>query len=136
MPARLCNTQTGRPFPPGLGERGTGMEGPMRRELPRVRGTTRELEQRARELRGAMTPAERALWQALRGPEFRHNRFRRQHPVGGFILDFYCPAARLVVEVDGGIHHTDEQRERDALRTDELAQYGYLVLRFENEAVL
>jgi very-short-patch-repair endonuclease len=61
-------------------------------------------------------------------------RFRCQHPVGNFILDFYCPACKLVVEVDGTIHAN--QTEYDDARTSELAKYGYKVLRFTNEQVM
>jgi very-short-patch-repair endonuclease len=81
-----------------------------------------------------MTPAEQVLWQALRGRQLGGLRFRCQHPVGPFVLDFYCPAAKLVIEVDGAIH--EQQREQDAARTEHLQQYVYRVLRFTNEQVL
>jgi very-short-patch-repair endonuclease len=61
-------------------------------------------------------------------------KFRRQHPVGNFILDFYCAAHKLVVEVDGGIHET--QIEYDAARTTELEAHGCKILRFTNEVVM
>ncbi len=71
-----------------------------------VRGTTPEIQTAAQEMRREMTPAEEVLWEALRKKQFLGLRFRRQHPVGLFILDFYCPALKLVVEVDGPNHLT------------------------------
>jgi very-short-patch-repair endonuclease len=100
----------------------------------RIRRNTVELQERARELRREMTEAEQVLWKALRGRRMAGLRFRRQHPVGRFVLDFYCPVAKLCVEVDGGIH--DDQTERDEERTAVLAAGGYRVLRFRNEEVL
>lgn len=103
---------------------------------PLVRGTTPEIQQAARKLRRQLTPAEHQLWEAIRKRQVAGLRFRCQHPVGLFILDFYCPALKLVVEVDGGIHDTEEQALRDEARTAHLEGYGYHVLRFRNEEVL
>ena len=100
----------------------------------RIRGTTRPLEEAARALRQQLTPAEAQLWSALRGRQVGGLRFRCQHPVGPYALDFYCPSLKLVVEVDGGIHA--QQREQDAARTEHLQAYGYHILRFTNEQVL
>ena len=80
------------------------------------------------------TPAEATLWQALSGRKLQGLKFRRQHPVGRVILDFYCPTCKLAVEVDGDVHAA--QHEHDASRTDELAKYGYRVIRFNNDDVL
>lgn len=99
----------------------------------RQRHNTLETQIAAREMRREPTPAEEHLWQALRGSALGV-RFRRQHPVGRFILDFWCPAARLAIEVDGDIH--DLQQERDAERTAVLESFGYSVLRFRNEEVM
>jgi very-short-patch-repair endonuclease len=107
---------------------------PVGKTTGRIRGTTRGLEAGARELRNNPTPAERRLWEALKGRQVAGLRFRQQHPVGPFVLDFYCPSAKLVVEVDGGVH--DEQRDQDAYRDDHLASYGYRVLRFRNDEVM
>jgi very-short-patch-repair endonuclease len=87
----------------------------------------------ARELRNDPTPAEARLWKYLRRKQVDGWRFRRQHVFDRFIVDFYCPSARLVIEVDGPIH--DQQREYDALRTEFLESLGLRVLRFENEDV-
>lgn len=100
----------------------------------RIRGTTPEIEENARKLRQNLTPAEARLWSALRNKQLNGLRFRCQHPVGNFILDFYCPACKLVVEVDGDIHAS--QTEYDQSRTAKLGEYGYQVLRFSNEEVI
>ena len=99
-----------------------------------IRGTTREVEQAARSMRGEPTRAEEVLWSALQKKQVAGLKFRRQHPVGRFVLDFYCPSHKLVVEVDGEVH--DQQQERDAERTRVLQAYGYRVLRFRNEQVI
>ena len=101
---------------------------------PRLRGTTPEVEAGARDLRWSMTSAEWKLWQALRVCQVGGLKFRCQHPVGPFVLDFYCPACKLVVELDGDVHAG--QVEQDEARTRHLESYGYQVLRFRNEEVL
>ena len=107
----------------------------MRRR--RIRGSTVELEKKAREMREWATPAENMLWGALRGEQIRGFQFRRQHPVGRFIFDFCCTKAKLIVEVDGYHHYHDpDQRERDAARDAFLANGGYTTLRFKNAEVL
>jgi very-short-patch-repair endonuclease len=92
------------------------------------------VEQVARALRRDLTPAERRLWSALRGHQLSGIGFRRQHPVGRFILDFCAPSHRLAIEVDGPVH--DAQRERDAERTAVLRAHGYRVLRLRNEEIV
>lgn len=104
-------------------------------EVHRIRGVHREVQQAARTLRAEMTPAERVLWACLRRLG-AGARFRRQHPVGAFILDFCCPALRLVIELDGGMHDDPEQRLYDAACTAWLQAYGYRVYRFRNDDVL
>ena len=86
------------------------------------------------QLRSRMTPAEQALWETLRGNRLNGLRFRQQHPVGKFVLDFYCSHSKLTVEFDGGVH--DAQVEQDAVRTAYLGTYGYRMIRFRNEDVL
>jgi very-short-patch-repair endonuclease len=87
----------------------------------------------AKRLRQALTPAEARLWDALRDHRLQGLKFRRQHPMGPFIADFYCPASRLIVEVDGGIHK--DLVEQDLARTSHLVAHGYRVIRFRNEDV-
>jgi very-short-patch-repair endonuclease len=81
-----------------------------------------------------MTPAERQLWIGLRG--WGLGPFRRQHAIERFVLDFYCPSARLCVEVDGGVHDEAGQQERDRARSEALMALGIRVLRVRNEEVL
>jgi very-short-patch-repair endonuclease len=88
---------------------------------------------RARELRQPQTPAEERLWRLLRDRRLSGYKFRRQHPIGGFIVDFYCAACHLVVEVDGDSHVV--QAEYDRARTDWLVDKGHTVVRFTNHEV-
>ena len=89
----------------------------------------------ARRLRRSMTEAEARLWARLRGHRLAETSFRRQVPIGPYIVDFFCAAAKLVVEVDGGGHGTLEGVAHDARRTAWLEDAGYRVLRFWNVAV-
>jgi very-short-patch-repair endonuclease len=89
---------------------------------------------RARILRREMTEAEKRLWQMLRLRQTGGSRFRRQVPIGRFIADFVCHAARLIVEIDGSQH--DLPSEQEASRTRFLESEGYRVLRFWNNEVL
>jgi very-short-patch-repair endonuclease len=93
-----------------------------------------QVRQRARELRQPLTPAEQRMWQILRSRQIQGYKFRRQHPLGRFIVDFYCARVRLVIEVDGDIHK--KQVEYDLERTKWLESNGYSVIRFENKAVI
>src|SRR5688572_30542547 len=88
----------------------------------------------ARKLRRNQTDAERTLWFRLRDRRLRGLKFRRQVPIGGYIVDFCCEYTRLIIELDGGQHV--EQSKEDAERTSALEAMGYLVLRFWNNDVL
>lgn len=92
--------------------------------------------ERARDLRRRLTRPEVRLWQALRGRRLGGARFRRQHPVGAYILDFYCEAARLAVEVDGDGHNHPDRMAHDARRTGWLARAGIAVHRVAAREVL
>ncbi|HEU4561441.1 MAG TPA: DUF559 domain-containing protein, partial [Longimicrobium sp.] len=92
-----------------------------------------EIRDAARALRNAMTPAETSLWAAPRKTRVDGVRFRRQHAVGRFVLDFYAPSHKLAIEVDGAVH--DTQQERDAERTRLLALRGIRVIRFRNDEI-
>ncbi len=92
-----------------------------------------ELVGRARELRRQMTAEEKILWQKLRANQLGGLHFRRQQVIEGYIVDFYCHAAALVVEVDGPIH--EFQIERDKGRDDKLSGRGLLVVRLKNERI-
>ncbi len=114
---------------------GWGVAGPVTLEFSRFR-----LEQRgmnrdfARDLRKDMTDAERKLWTFLKLRQFRGKKFRRQAPIGTYIVDFVCFETKLIIELDGGQHST--QVEYDQERTNWLNSQGFRVLRFWNFQVL
>ena len=84
---------------------------------------------RARALRKAMTEPEVMLWSRLRGRSGERPTFRRQHPFGGVILDFYCPSVRLAIEVDGATHWDEDAQRRDDARDHWLKEQGIAVMR-------
>ena len=90
----------------------------------------------ARAFRQELTPAEQALWERLRDRRLQGLKFRRQHPLHGFVLDFYCPTANLVIEVDGAVHADPVQRQRDVERSQQLTARGLRVLRVSNQQAL
>jgi very-short-patch-repair endonuclease len=90
----------------------------------------------AKRLRREATDCERILWARLRNGQLRGLRFRRQQPIGPFVADFYCSAARLVVELDGSQHGAVENRVYDERRTQYMSAQGYRVLRFSNNDLL
>ena len=90
----------------------------------------------SRDLRNNMTDAEQLLWRKLRRKQILGLQFYRQKPILNFIVDFYCPAANLVIECDGGQHYTAEGLEADRARDQALAQLGLNVLRFDNRQIL
>ena len=91
------------------------------------------LTERARQLRHAQTTAEARLWYHLRGCKLDGYKFRRQHPLDRFIVDFCCVERKLIVEIDGSVHA--DQRERDMLRTEALQALGYRVCRWTNDQI-
>ena len=99
-----------------------------------IRGTTPEILRRAQEMRRRMTPAEARLYKELNEGLVSGLKFRSQHAVGVWILDFYCPSIKLVIEVDGE-SHTNKQ-EYDEIRTSNLEAHGYCILRFKNDEVM
>jgi len=90
----------------------------------------------ARELRRTSTDAERKLWFNLRDRRFARHKFRRQQPIGPFIIDFYCSASKLAVELDGGQHTMSVNLLYDERRSRWLVGRGYRVIRFRNTDVL
>lgn len=96
----------------------------------------KNLKQPSRDLRNNMTDAEKRLWSKLRAKQILGLQFYRQKPLLNFIVDFYCPAANLVIECDGGQHFTDEGLEADRVRDEVLVELGLVVLRFSNRQVL
>src|SRR4030042_1330789 len=94
-----------------------------------------QLLERCRELRESQTDAESKLWRCLRNRQLFGAKFRRQHPLKGYILDFYCPDIGLVVELDGGGHAEEHRILHDKLRTERLENMNLRVLRFWNTDV-
>ncbi|MBR5830237.1 MAG: DUF559 domain-containing protein [Tidjanibacter sp.] len=88
-----------------------------------------------RKLRRKSTPEEIALWKVLKGKQVAGCQFRRQFSVGVYVLDFYCPKAKLCVEVDGMMHHSEENQKHDKARDAFLATRGIEVLRVDNQAL-
>jgi very-short-patch-repair endonuclease len=97
---------------------------------------TRRQHQRAKSLRKRMTRAEILLWRYLKAGHLDRMSFRRQTPIGSYIVDFVCHAAGLVVEIDGETHDFETRLRSDATRDRWLASRGYVVLRFTNDDVL
>jgi len=89
----------------------------------------------AKKLRANTTPHERILWRALKELPIEGTHFRRQAPIGRYIVDFFCPAKRLIIELDGGHHNDDATVTRDSERQAWLEQEGYRVIRFWNSDV-
>jgi very-short-patch-repair endonuclease len=88
-----------------------------------------------RDLRRATTPAENAVWRALRNRRFAAAKFRRQHPLGPYVLDFFCPVLKLAFEIDGDSHYRPGGPERDRERAVFLGAHGIRVVRFTNDDV-
>jgi very-short-patch-repair endonuclease len=94
------------------------------------------LVKRARELRQKQTPAEEVMWELVRNRQLAGLKFRRQHQIGPYIVDFFCDELKLVVELDGEIHSEEAQAKKDQKRTAYLESLGFSVLRFENDVFL
>jgi very-short-patch-repair endonuclease len=105
--------------------------------MPRkIRGKTNaQTVHLAREQRRKPTPAEEKLWDVLRARRLAGLKFRRQHPLGPYILDYFCVEHQLEVEVDGGIHNEPEQIEHDERRAEYLNKHGIQILRFTNTEI-
>jgi len=118
--------------PSSWGEGGRGDEGDT--VAGKLRQIPRALLERARKLRLEQTPAEQLLWECLRDRKLNNFKFRRQHNIGQYIADFYCHEAKLVIELDGGIHQAQIERDRD--RDAWMQSQNLRVLRLTNEQVL
>jgi very-short-patch-repair endonuclease len=95
-----------------------------------------KLKKYSQELRKNMTGAERLLWSKLRRKQLNNFQFYRQRIIGDYIVDFYCPKSKLIVEVDGGQHYQDEGSKRDKLRDDYIRNLGMRILRVSDKEVL
>ncbi|MBN8705749.1 MAG: DUF559 domain-containing protein [Bacteroidetes bacterium] len=107
----------------------------MQNSKPFHHGAPEPLFTRAKELRQRETPAETILWKAIRDRKIKGAKFRRQHPIGRFVVDFYCHEAKLAIELDGSIHDLPDVKYRDEERESLIKDLGITVLRFENEEV-
>jgi very-short-patch-repair endonuclease len=100
------------------------------------KGATPQVFSNAQELRANATDAEEKLWLAVRNNQIEGYKFRRQHPLSIYIADFYCHALKLVIEIDGGYHLTEEQQLLDKKRTSDIEFQGVKVIRFTNEEIM
>ena len=96
----------------------------------------KKLKEFSRILRKNMTDAERKLWYRIRMKQIKGFQFYRQRPIGDYIVDFYCPKAKLVIELDGGQHYLKTGEEKDIMRDNYLNRMGLKVLRFSDADVL
>jgi very-short-patch-repair endonuclease len=93
------------------------------------------LKQKRTALRNNLTPAEAKLWTSLKSSQLNDRKFVRQHSIKKYIVDFYCPSEKLIVELDGQMHFNTEAFENDKRRTERLNELGFTVVRFENKLV-
>ncbi len=98
-------------------------------------GASHIIFENAKHLRKNMTEAEKVLWVYLK-TGIEGLKFRRQHPIGLYIADFYCHQVKLIIEVDGSIHEENNVREADVTRQKELERWGYFIMRFTNQQVM
>jgi very-short-patch-repair endonuclease len=96
---------------------------------------TKNLKHNRKKLRNSLTPAEAKLWSLLKNSQLNSKKFKRQHSVGPYVLDFYCPSERLCIELDGAAHFTEGGYEYDEAKTEYLSILHIRVLRFENKDV-
>jgi very-short-patch-repair endonuclease len=99
------------------------------------KGADAKLFEFSKVLRKTQTEAEDMVWQSLRNRKILGCKFRRQHPIGKYIADFYCYEAKLVIEIDGGIHNRPQNKQYDENRSYELEELGITVIRFTNEMI-
>lgn len=82
-----------------------------------------------------MTDAEKHVWSIIRRKQLKNSQFYRQKNIGNYIIDFYCPAAKLIIEIDGGQHYSEQGRRKDRDRDDYLSRLGFKILRFSDSEV-
>ena len=105
------------------------------KKMYKTEANRKEQKELRKSLRSHSTPAEAALWRALKGSQAGGYKFRRQHGIGPYVMDFYCPSLRLCVELDGEVHRLPGVYEHDEERTRFLNDNGITVMRFENKIV-
>ncbi len=89
-----------------------------------------------RDLRQGATFAEQLLWKEIRNGKLNKLKFKRQHSIGNYIPDFYCASKRLIIELDGEVHNSKEQKQKDKERDEHLISMEYKILRFTNDEVI
>ncbi len=94
-----------------------------------------ELKQLSQQLRSNMTDAERLLWSKLKRKQLKGKQFYRQRIISDYIVDFYCPKANMIIEIDGGQHYTEEGLKKDKMRDEYMKGQGFKVLRFSDKEV-
>ena len=110
----------------GVKNKSIALEVPNKKSLKEIRRT----------LRQTTTPAEDLLWQHIRNKKLNQLKFKRQHSIGNYIIDFYCASSRLIIELDGEIHNLPDQKEKDKSRDENFKEMDFKILRFLNEEVL
>lgn len=114
----------------------TGVKNIPKADIPRL-PYNKKLTEHAKELRKNMTPAEKKIWyEVLRNRQFENLRWLRQRPIDNFIVDFYCAELKLILEIDGDSHFTEDNMIYDKERTKILEQYGLTLIRFTNKEVM
>ena len=106
------------------------------KDYPFYHGAKAYTFEQARALKANSTEAEELLWQKLKAKRFHGLKFRRQHPINKFVVDFYCNELKLVIEVDGGIHLKEDIRERDIERENIISEFGLTIVRYTNEEIM
>ena len=100
------------------------------------RGAKSSTQENAKQLRSTQTEAEQMLWSFLRNKQLKTKKFRRQHAIADYVVDFYCHECKIAIELDGNYHKNKEQKEYDEARSGLLNEYGITVLRFWNDEVM
>lgn len=108
----------------------------MKNKQPYYHGASEKIFENALKLRKNLTEAEKILWNSLKNRKVSNCKFRRQHPIGRFIADFYCHEVKLIIEADGAIHNSNKSKEYDKGRTEMLNEWGIEVLRFSNDQII
>jgi len=103
--------------------------------MPKPNHNKKYLKRNRKELRNNLTSAEARLWSMLKNKKLDGRKFRRQHSIDNFIVDFYCPKEKLIIELDGNFHFNPISENADYSRDKLLENYGFKVLRFENKFV-
>lgn len=107
----------------------------MKGDFNKMINYNNRLRKYSRQLRKNMTDAETALWLKIRGKQLKGYQFYRQKPIGNFIVDFYCPKGKIVIELDGGQHYSEEGKKKDNHRDKYLEDAGLRILRFSDKEV-